>query len=70
MHKANPRHTSVFGASGSLNQNHDINVNTRAPTENPISLEGHSCPSKCATKCFTDCKYSREIGNPITPATI
>lgn len=56
MQSANPRQIKVFKDSGSLNQAQDIAVNTIAPMANPNRREGHSCPSKCATKCLTDPK--------------
>ena len=62
---ANARHVKVFIDKGSLNQAQDIIVNTIAPIANPSKREGQSWPSKCATKCFTDCKYRSEIGTPI-----
>ena len=65
IQSANPRHVKVFIDKGSLNQAQDIAVNTIAPIANPNRREGQSCPSKCATKCFTDCKYRSEIGTPI-----
>lgn len=64
MQSANARHTKVFIDKGSLNQVQDITVNMIAPIANPSRREGQSCPSKCATKCFTDCKYSSDRGNP------
>ena len=65
MQSANPRQIKVFNDKGSLNQAHDIPVNTIAPMANPSNLEGHSCPSKCDTKCLTEDKYRRDKGIPI-----
>jgi hypothetical protein len=65
MQSANPKQIKVFRDKGSLKQSHDIIVNTIAPIENPNKREGHSCPSKYNTKCFTDCKYNNDKGTPI-----
>ena len=65
MQSANARHVKVFKDKGSLNHIQDIPVNTIAPIANPKRREGHSCPSKCATKCLTDPKYRRDRGIPI-----
>jgi hypothetical protein len=62
------RQIPVFIVNGSLNNKDDITVNTITPIPNPISREGHICPSNAKTKCFTDCININEIGIPINKA--
>jgi hypothetical protein len=59
----------VLIVKGSLNQKYAIVVKTIVPIAKPINLGGHICPSKNATKYFTEYINRYDIGNPPTSAT-
>ena len=62
---ANARQTYVLVVNGSLNMDQLNHVNTMAPIEKPINLEGHICPSKAKTIFFTEYMNNIDIGMPI-----
>ena len=62
---ANVKHTYVFVVSGSLKIAQLNHVNTIAPMENPINLDGHICPSNAITIFFTENINNIDIGIPI-----
>ena len=65
MEKDNIKHTNVFVVMGSLKIPQLKAVKTIAPMLNPISLDGHICPSNAIIIFFTEYINTIDMGIPI-----
>jgi hypothetical protein len=66
MEKDNIKHTNVFVVMGSLKIPQLKAVKTIAPMLNPISLDGHICPSNAIIIFFTEYINTIDMGIPIS----